>query len=235
MVFSDSSSHGSKRLLLGGLLIRREVWALSWVGKLALGLATMCLLAVALDRIYPFLAVTEKVETPVLVVEGWLHPYGIQAAAEEFRKRSYRRVFTTGGPVVGKAGYFNDFQTAASVGADRLKAAGVPPQFMQIVPSRVSSRDRTYGAALALRDWLREHDENVRSFNIVTEGAHGRRTRLMFKEAFGPGVDIGVISVPSPDFDAKRWWHYSEGTEEIIQETIEYVYAKLLFQPSRRH
>src|SRR5207248_2381285 len=125
-----------------------------------------------------------------------------------------------------------DFQTSASVGADRLKRVGVPPEFVQMVPSRVESRDRTYGSAVALKEWLREHNEQLRTFNIFTEGAHARRTRLMFQEAFGSDIRIGVISVPSPDFQTKRWWHYSEGVEEVIQETIEYLYGKFLFRPS---
>ena len=32
-----------------------------------------------------------------------------------------RKIFTTGGPVVGKGGYINDYQTSASVGAELLK------------------------------------------------------------------------------------------------------------------
>ena len=73
--------------------------------------------------IYPFLAITHRVNADVLVVEGWIHEYAIRAAAEEFRSGSYRRVFTTGGPVVGIGRYINDFQTSASVGADLLKKA----------------------------------------------------------------------------------------------------------------
>ncbi len=218
--------------LLGGLLMRKEVWALSGIGKLVVALLATCLVVTVGKCIYPFLAVTDRIDSPILIVEGWLHPYGIDAAASEFKRNVYRRVFTTGGPIVGKGGYVNDFQTSASVGAERLKQAGVPPEFVQMVPSRVDSRDRTYGSALALREWFRQHDNNVRSFNIVTEGAHGRRTRLTFEEAFGPDFAIGVISVHSPDFDSKHWWRYSEGTEEVIQETIEYFYAKFLFRPS---
>ena len=56
-------------------------------------------------------------DTDTLVVEGWIHEYAIRAAVEEFKKGSYQRVFTTGGPVVGNGGYVNDYQTSASVGA----------------------------------------------------------------------------------------------------------------------
>jgi len=63
----------------------------------------------------------------------------------------------------------------------------------------------------------------------VTEGTHARRTRLLFKRALGPDVAVGVIAIPSPDFDAKHWWQYSQGVEEVVQEGIGYLYARCFF------
>jgi len=94
-------------------------------------------------------------------------------------------------------------------------------------------RDRTYSSAIALRNWLREHDMQVRSLNIATEGAHARRTRMLFEKALGANVAVGVISVPSPDFDARHWWLYSEGVEEVVTEGVAYLYAKFFFLPSQ--
>ena len=182
-------------------------------------------------NIGPFLAVTHRVNANILVVEGWVHPYAIRAAMQEFQSHPYERVFTTGGPVVGKGGYINDYQTSASVGADLLKEEGLPAELVQMVPSRVIGRDRTYSSAIALREWFREHNLQVRSLNIVTEGAHARRTRLLFEEALGRDVKVGVIAVPSPDFDARHWWYYSEGLEEIVGEGLGYLYAKFFFYP----
>jgi len=184
-----------------------------------------------LFNIQPFLAITDRVEANILVVEGWVHPYAIRVAVQELKSHPYERVFTTGGPVVGKGGYINDYQTSASVGADLLKEAGLPASLVQMVPSHVSGRDRTYSSAIALRDWFHKHNLQVRSLNIVTEGAHARRTRLLFEEALGRDVKVGVIAVPSPDFDARHWWYYSEGLEEIVGEGLGYLYAKFFFYP----
>jgi uncharacterized SAM-binding protein YcdF (DUF218 family) len=215
-----------------GLLVRRNRWTLTIRAKIMLGLLIIVAAVAALLGVYPFLAFTQPVDSRVLVVEGWIHSYAIEKSAEEFKNGGYDRIFTTGGPVVGKGGYVNDFQTSASVGADRLKSAGIAA--VQMVPSRVNGRDRTYSSAVALREWLQEHHEQLSSFNVVTEGAHARRSRLMFQRAFGPEVRVGVISIRSPDFDAKHWWYYSEGTEEVVQETIAYVYAKFFFPTTRR-
>ena len=219
---------------LGGLLVRQYRWGLSGRARFCLLIIVLTFATIAFLNVYPFLATTGRVDTDVLVVEGWVHPYAIQAAAEEFNGHSYRRVFTTGGPVAGIGGYVNDYQTAASVGAGLLKKAGVPAELVQMVPSHVIGRDRTYSSAIALKDWLREHNIQLRSLNIVTEGAHARRTRLLFEKAFGPGVNIGVIAVNSPDFNAKRWWRYSEGVEDVIDESVGYIYAKVFFRPSQR-
>lgn len=214
-----------------GLLTRKERWGISGRGWLFILLAAPIAAALFSLNVYPFLAVTHRVETNVVVVEGWIHPYAIRSAVDEFSKGRYQQVYTTGGPVVGKGGYVNDFQTAASVGADLLRKEGIPNDALQMVPTHVIGRDRTYSSAVALREWFHKHNVQVRSLNIITEGAHARRSRLLFQEALGRDVDVGVIAVPSPDFDAKHWWYYSEGVQAIVEECLGYIYAKFLFYP----
>jgi uncharacterized SAM-binding protein YcdF (DUF218 family) len=214
-----------------GLLNRRERWGLSWKGWLLVFAAIILTTGGICVRVYPFLAVTDRVATNVLVVEGWIPEYAIRTAVEEFRSNSYERVFTTGGPVEGTGGYINDYQTSASVGADLLKKNGLPSESVQMVPSRVMDRDRTYGSAIALRNWFREHNMAISNINIVTEDLHARRTRLLFQEALGQDIVVGVISVPNPDYDARRWWRYSVGVKEVIAEAVSYLYAKVLFYP----
>jgi hypothetical protein len=188
----------------------------------------------ALLNIHPFLAVTHRVNTNLLVVEGWVHPYSIRKGVEEFKNGSYQRIFTTGGPVEGGEGYSNDFNTSASVGADSLKNFGVTDDLVQMVPSRVVGRERTYSSAVALRDWFSEHNTPVHSINVLTEDAHGRRTRLLYEKAFGKNVAVGVIAVSNPNYDAARWWRYSEGVREVIGESIAYIYARFFFWPATR-
>ena len=207
-------SHPSLVQSLFGLVNRKERWGFSWKGRL---LVLLLLIGLATGLVYgvnPFLAVTERVDTDALVVEGWVHQYAIRIAIEEFKAGHYQRVFTTGGPVAGMGGYTNDYNTSASLGASRLKADGLSPDLIQMVPSHVVVRDRTYSAARALRDWFGEHNVTVRGINVVTEDVHARRSRLLFQEAFGRGVKVGVIAVPNPDYDARRWWRYSEGVKE---------------------
>jgi uncharacterized SAM-binding protein YcdF (DUF218 family) len=215
-----------------GLITKRERWGLSWRGWLIVFGAALLAFSIFLFRIYPFLAITHRVDAKVLVVEGWVHGYAIRAAMEEFKRGSYKQVFTTGGPEPGTGGYINDYQTEASVGGELLKSAGVPGESLQMVPSRIMDRDRTYGAAVALRNWFREHNVATDKVNVLTEDVHARRTRLLFQKALGNDVAVGIIAVPSPDYDSKRWWRYSQGVKDVVSEAISCFYAKLLFHPS---
>src|SRR5438093_1000073 len=215
-----------------GLFDRKERWSLSWRGRLIVTSALLLVSALILTGVYPFLAITQRVDANILVVEGWINEYAVQAAVKEFQSNHYQRVFTTGGPVTGTGGYINDFMTSASVGADLLKKWGLPDERLQMVPSRVMDRDRTYASAVALRNWFRAHDTAVSGINVITEDLHARRTRLLFQKAFGKDVQVGIIAVANVDYPANRWWHYSQGLKDVVSEFAAYVYARLFFFPS---
>ena len=217
-----------------GILRRKESWGLTWRGWVLLASVVALTAGCVVLNVHPFLAVTQRTNADILVVEGWIQRYAMRKAVEEFKTGRYKRIFTTGGPENGSGGYVNDYQTSASVGAEILtKKFGIPGDVVQMVPSHVIGRDRTYSSAIALRDWLDQHDVRVQSINIVTEGTHARRTRLLFEKALGSNVAVGVIAVPSPDFDARHWWRYSEGVEEVVTEGVAYLYAKFFFLPSQ--
>ena len=101
------------------------------------------------------------------------------------------------------------------------------------VPSMPVRQDRTYASALALKDWLAAHNLNPSGLNLMTLGPHARRSRLLFHKALGKGVDVGVISVASQDYDPKHWWHSSQGVRVVLSESIAYTYASLFFHPKR--
>jgi uncharacterized SAM-binding protein YcdF (DUF218 family) len=226
-------AHPTLRRAMWGLFDRKERWSLSWRGRLIVISALLLVSVLVLKEVYPFLAITHRVDANTLVVEGWINEHAIRAAVKEFQDNRYQRVFTTGGPVEGTGGYTNDFMTSASVGADLLKKAGVPEQSLQMVPSRVMDRDRTYGSAVALRNWFRDHNMVVSGINVVTEDVHARRTRLLFQKALGKNVRVGIIAVANADYPANAWWHYSQGLKTVVSEFAAYLYARFLFFPSQ--
>ena len=227
MVFS---SHPSQKFC--GLLKRKERWGLSWRGWLFLVLTAVVASGVVFSNVQGFLATTRRVDTDVLVVEGWIQKYAIRGAANEFYRGGYKEVYTTGGPENGTGEYVNDYQTSASIGAESLKKFGVPEDHVQMAASHVNDRDRTYSSAIALRNWLGDHNVKVQGINVVTESCHARRTQLLFQQAFGNNVSVGIIAVSNPDYNPKYWWRYSDGVREVIGESLAYLYARLFFFPS---
>ena len=221
------SPESNRRQKLGGLLTRRERWGLSWQGwTLVLALGLFAGAAFVLG-ICPFLSVTERVRTDVLVMEGWLPENLIHQAAAEFTSGNYKQLLTTGGGW-SHAGDIDPTHTWASVGASRLRAAGVPETALCAVPCRFTERDRTYVSALAIGDWLDRQHIHVQGINVLTEGLHARRTRLLFQNALGKDVSVGVVALSSQHGHWTRWWQYSDTVREVIEETVGYLYAKVV-------
>lgn len=214
-----------------GLFSCRERWGLSARGWLVLLSLVVLTGGLWVRNVQPFLAPTHRENTDVLVVEGWINEHAFLVAVAEFQSGHYKKVYTTGGPVVGLGGYVNDFQTSASVGAEALVKAGLPASVVQMVPSHIFGRDRTYSSARALREYFQANGAPVKSFNVLTEDVHARRTQMLFQKAFGTSATVGIVAVPDPDYDPARWWRYSEGVREILSESIAWLYAEFLFHP----
>lgn len=230
---SGSPDNKSKRHGLFGLVKRKEKWALTGRGWLV-SLAALAVLAAAfIFSAYPFLAVTGRVDTEYLVIEGWIPNYALQESIDEFKSKPYKMIFTVGAdPLTGVNIGQND---SIAIGAyQRLKFLGMNPDLVTPVPARIKYRNRTFQSAVALRKWIEENHLPVTSFNLVTLGPHARRSRLLFDEAFNGQAHIGIISIEDREYDPRRWWKYSEGVRELIGEGIGYVYARFFFHPGKQ-
>ena len=73
-----------QRIALFGLVLRKERWGLSWRGRLIAAGGAVLAAGLIITNIHPFLALTNRVDTKVLVVEGWVHDYAIKASLREF-------------------------------------------------------------------------------------------------------------------------------------------------------
>ncbi len=223
----------SKRPLLArmGLVAQTTRWRptlAAWsVAVLLLALAGVGCVRFA----FPFLAVTDRVETRVLVVEGWLPDLmPIDPVLSEFRDGRYDLLVVTGGPTPRRE-LLGDFGTYAELTRTILVRKGLDPEVVVAVPSIGVAKDRTYATAVALRRWIEEKRPEVRAVNLLTLGAHARRSRLMFQEALGDRVKVGVISTGDLRYSGGRWWKSSSGVREVLGESLAYCYARLVFRP----
>ena len=210
---------------------RRERWGLSLRGVFLLVAVTGGGLLLIFSTIYPFLAVSHPLDTGILVVEGWIPPFAIRAAADEIRSHPYATVYTTGGPM-GRGTQFDDANlNTAELAYSRLIATGVSSNLVQQVSTKVFRRYLTFTAVLALRFFAAKRGRTPAQVNVITVAAHARRSRLLFQKALGPRTQVGIISIPAPDFPANHWWRYSEGVKEVLSEGAAYLYVRLFFWP----
>lgn len=211
-----------------GLVRHKDCLVLTWRGWLLLVLSLAALSVVTVRELHPFLAVIEPVESGLLVVEGWVSDITMEAAIAEFRLHHYEKVCVTGGPIDHSA-WLNYYKTYAEEGAAALLKQGLNANEVQAVPSEWVRRDRTYAEAAALSKWIRDSGMVFTTVHLITEGAHARRSRLLFQRALGSSVTVGVTSVPSNDYDPEHWWQSSAGVREVVGETLAYGYARFLF------
>ena len=217
---------------LWGLLRRRQCLVPTWQGWLVLVLVWAALGALAIREIHPFLAVNDPQPGGYLVVEGWAPDYALEQAVAEFRRQHYEKLIVTGGPLVWGAP-LSEYKTYADLAAATLVKLGLNTNVVQAVPSKLVRQDRTYAAAISLRDWLVAHHLAASKVHLMTEGPHARRSRLLFQKVLGKDVTVGITAIPLRDYDARHWWRYSAGVRAVIDESVAYVYTSLFFHPRR--
>ena len=208
------------------LLVRRERWTLTWPARLACALLLAIAVLVSARDLCRFLAVTDPVAGQFLVVEGWLPPYAYREAARLFRQGGYAKVFAAG--TRDRLAVDADGAEAREFfGEGRLVQFGVPADVVVKAEGGQASQDRTFHAALSVKRWLDGEGIRAPSIDVVTLGAHARRSRLLYEKALGDGARIGVIAVEDRLFDAQHWWRSSEGVRTTIAEAVAYAYARL--------
>lgn len=206
---------------------RRTVWLPTLWGWLVI-LAFAAAIALLVGRaVYPFLAINEPAGARLLVVEGWMSPEGLDQALTVFRTRGYERVVTTGAPLdrwPNSDGYRNFAERAA----DYLRAKGLPEKAIASVPSPASAQDRTFLSAVMVREWVHRSGLKATALDVFSEGAHARRSRLLYQEAFGPEVRVGIWAARSHTA-GEDWWRTAQGAREVLDQAIAFAWTKLFF------
>jgi hypothetical protein len=212
------------------LFRRRERTVLTWQGWLVVLSAAALMMWLATVLLHPFLAITTRVPAEVLVVEGWMPDLALAQAASEFKTGRYRRAVVTGGPIERRV-LLNRFTSQAELAASTLEEMGVPANAVVAVTAPSFRKDRTYASAVALRGWFNANGGVPRAVNVMSLGPHARRTRLMFEEALGEQVKVGVIAAHDTTYMDGRWWTSSAGFRSMVSEVAAYVYARFFFTP----
>lgn len=216
------------------LFRRRTVWLpTAWGALCGAALLAAAALALALG-VRHFLAVDQPLRAAdgggarVLIVEGWLSPTDLDLVVATLGRQRYERVITSGGPITGWSEHRNYAERAAAY----LREQGVGETLpLDAVPAPATAQDRTFASAVRVRDWARKSGLRLEGIDVYTSGVHARRTRTLYRLAFGDAVAVGVRSAPPTEYDATRWWTTSEGVKTLLGEAISLAWTTCCFWP----
>ncbi len=167
--------------------------------------------------IYGFLAVdTMRVTADVLVVEGWIPDYALQAAVAEFRSGGYSFVCTSGLPAEDAEDPSSEASLADTC-AQGLAELGLDAGIIIPCPAPSTRWNRTSTSARSVRRTLAERGIVPGGINVLTVGAHARQTLLSYRRILGAETQVGIITIPKEGFDALRWWSTGHGITMVFK------------------
>ncbi len=213
---------------LFSLIDKRERWGLTFWGWIVLVLAAPVAGLVCVSNIHGFLAIECPVRGQLLVIEGWIPDYSIPGAISEFENHDYRSLIAVGSPILSGS-HLSQFKSYAELTQARLEELGFKKDQMVVIATQDIKRDRTFEAAMMVKRWISGSGAHVKAIDVYTLGAHARRSRLLFKKAFGDDVAVGVIAADDQSYDPKSWWKSSNGARTVVDELIAYLYAIVFF------
>jgi len=119
----------------------------------------------------------------------------------------------------------NALETAA-----RLRRKGIPDSLIIPLSSVQKIKSKTYANALDVYQWiLKNPGYNVKSVTILTSGIHSRRSFTSYRKAIKDrSIAVGVLSCYDRDINETNWWKSGKGIQEILYETIGYLYVRFI-------
>jgi hypothetical protein len=108
-----------------------------------------------------------------------------------------------------------------------LQRLQIPKDELIEAPAALTERNRTFESAKAVKAKLEELGIAVRGLNVVSEGPHARRTRLVYRKVIGKGTSVGILMIKPLDYDAENWWKSSEGIRTMLSEALGWLFESL--------
>ena len=221
---------------MAAMFRRRQIWVPTWWGALLIALAVAAALLVALRHLAGYLAAEEPAAgrdgagAQTLIVEGWLDEDSLDTALAVIARGRYRRVVVSGGPIDSwREG--QSWSTYAERASDYLRRHGATGIPVAAVAAPETAHDRTFASAVVVRDWLRGQGGSLDAVDLFSGGVHARRSRLVYRIAFGPDVEVGVLAAPPRRYALAHWWRTSEGAKAVLDEAIALAWTACCFAP----
>ena len=199
------------------------------LGWVSIFLLAPLLIGLVIVNAESFLAVNESTASGTLIVECWIGKPGLEAASKEFLAKNYCHLVLVGGIVESKWGTDTWNYTEFAKELVRKAQPEIPEEKILTVTNDFMIRNRTHSSAIAVFSSLQRKGLAIDNINVVTEGAHARRSWLVYSRVFNEIDEVGVISwQPLPRYQGK-WYNSSERAKLVLTEYIGYLYEKLLY------
>lgn len=218
------------------LFRRRPLWWPTLWGALLLSSVAALVVVVGARGLGGYLAPIDPAHgkdghgAQLLVVEGWLDETELDDAIAVFRRGDYARIVTSGGPIESwQEGIA--YATFAERAANYLRRHGLSDVPVTAVPAPASGQERTFLSAVMVREWARREGLQLDALDLFSAGVHARRSRLAFRLAFGPEVEIGALAAVPRRYDVDHWWRSSDGAKTVLSELLGLAWTKCCFWP----
>lgn len=211
------------------LFRKKPCWKPTFVGWILIIIILIAAFRLSLTGIYHLLVINSPVESKTLIIEGFVPTYLLDDAVKLYHENDYDKIVVTGMPITNYE-FITPYKNTAEATKLALKHYGLKDSvYIATIPSNVYI-DRTYHTALSAKK-LFEDNNWSEDFNIFSVGVHSRRSRMMFREAFGSGYKIGIIAAEDRTFLPNRWWKSSKGLRSVSNEFIATIFVSLFFHP----
>jgi hypothetical protein len=128
------------------------------------------------------------------------------------------------GELDGKMRIDNDYSSYAELARNRLLSLGIDSSLVLAVSGNRVRINRTLTSALAFRDWLETSKYEIKGINIVTLGAHAKRTFMTYNNILDNKYKIGIISLP----DYKNTHSRKNKVLKTLREILGIVYYRII-------
>jgi hypothetical protein len=176
-----------------------------------------------------FLTVSEPVGAKYLVIDGWLDKEELDQGLAYFEGRDFSQLVVVGGPITNE--FHGIDESYAERAAGYLLEQGLPQERIAIVNVPYSAQDRTFLSAVMVRELFQQQGIQITRLDLFTSGVHTRRSRELYRRAFGENVDIGIIASSSSEFDPEHWWRTSSSGKVVAVEFAGWFLVKCCFYP----
>jgi hypothetical protein len=131
------------------------------------------------------------------------------------------------GKINGRFKIKNNFTSFAESARNELLSMGLDSSLVISVPGNRVRINRTLTSAMAFLEWLNKSNIKPEGINIITLGAHAKRTWMTYNKILDGKYNIGIISLP--DFKTSR--SRKNTVFKTLRETFGIIYYWIILLP----